>query len=203
MKKVFLACLAVFIVVEASAQNQKFYTEHRFAVELSTGYPYMLDLINPPGREPNSLTTQARNAGQVLQSIQPPLNINLGLTYYVGNRWELSAYAGVHGWFYTRTQYPQFEDVTPDTSGTPEWKKLEYNHRGVYVAAALRYNWFERETVKLYSSAGLGYSFSGRLPIPCLTPIGVHFGRKRWYGLAEATFSAAAIGLQLGVGFRI
>lgn len=122
-------------------------------------------------------------------------------------RWEI-VLTGGYSWVHLPvTQYGTFGI---DPQGNPRYD-LNDPHpdgwmdafRSFALFAQVRRFWNPTRKVKLYSALGGGMIFSGTefSPVPSLTPIAVRFGTGPLKFFIENTFSPAATGFDVGLGW--
>ena len=186
-----------------------FFEEHGHSLTLSTGYPCALSMIFPPGTPDNSVTMDGWKTGTHYKSWYPA-GLNLIYNYQGSRHWEISLAVSVSGWFYSTYQYPEKQSAEMDQGkvfdydATPE-KHTAFDFRGIIPSIHFRYYWLARkEAYQMYSGAGLGIMPAAHpmMVVPSITPVGIRFGKRHWFGLAELTLGATGTGPVLGAGYR-
>ena len=209
MKRAILSLILLLPFVKGQAQETLYYVEHPHSVTISTGIPYFFAMMFPPGNPNSSTTWDAREKGIAFKSLFPT-NLNVGYNYQFSKRWEVAAIITVCGYVYSSKQYPKTgEDergkAVYDWNATPTASAVHYQHRAFIPSAMLRYYWLARKSsFQMYSAAGLGITiFESSIPVcPTLTPLGMRFGGKHWYGQVELTVGTTATLFLGGVGYR-
>ena len=213
-KVFFLVLVSMLSMWTGFAQEAHYYEAHRHSVTVSTGYPFVLAMMYPPGHQNNSMTMDGRRVGVSYHTFAPT-NLCLGYNYQINGRWEASFMLTVCGYIYTASTYPR-KDLTGVESPLPgdefNWqanpldKRTGYDLRGVIPSVTGRYYWLtKKDTFQMYSAAGIGIirTFSSWPPVfPILTPVGIRFGSRHWFGVAELTVGTTATGLLAGAGYR-
>jgi len=202
--KLFLISLAVLIALPAAAQHYD--PDHAHAIEISSGFPSVPALLL------GQFKAQEFETG-IKEETRWRQSLNLGYTYAISEKWDFNAVLGLSTQIYGKYQYPMqavsYEDGTtgqaPDFSADPTYEGLDF--RWVpSIMADFRWKWYRSDSVRLYSSFGLGFvpdvELYGIPVLPYLSPIGINFGRKKLYGLAEVNVSPAATFALVGLGYR-
>ena len=218
---ILLACTAgVFLAGSVSLYAQErpagpapeplYYEQHPHSITVSTGIPFILAMMYPPGSGDNAKTMDGWRTGLKYKT-WTGTNLNVGYNYQLDKRWEISLLVTVCGYVYSQYAYPKSGvdengmDVI-DWKAQPENQGVHYDLRGVMPALMLRYYWLARKSsFQMYSAAGIGYlpGVYGRTPIfPTLTPLGFRFGGGHWYGVAELTAGTTATLVLAGAGDR-
>lgn len=201
MKRILF--LFVLFSIYATAQDAPSYEAHPGSLEITTGYPSFFSMLAAPRTRPES--KEVYETG-IKYKATVPLNLNIGYTRRISRWIDLSAMVNVSTWMYEIYQFPKKSSDSDqyDFSVSPERAGGGLGGWSVSPMAACRIKWMEKEKVSLYTSLGAGlFVGDGRVnPYPYITPIGVRFGKGRWYGLTEITVSPAATGLLIGGGWR-
>lgn len=182
---------------EAPATQQK---SQQHALEFTTGYPGI------PMQFEYGLGIVSLNGQKADRHFQYGLNI--GYTYSWGKRWEVNALLNLHLTKYELYQYPKSEgENVYDWDAEPKLIEKDAKIYGA-VCADVRFKWFVRESVSLYSALGVGFSHDTWLndfpfPYPYIAPVGIKFGKRRVYGLVEVNISAANTFGMAGIGVRL
>ena len=218
MRKALLTLLFLTGALALSAQEipeaqaspaPLFYMEHPHSVTVSTGFPFILAMMYPPGSGDNALTMEGWRTGLSYKTWMDT-NLNVGYNYQIDKRLEVSLLVTVCGYVYSRYAYQktgvdeQGNDMF-DWKSEPENQGIHYDLRGVMPGIMLRYYWLARKSsFQMYSAAGLAYfQRYGRVPVfPTITPLGFRFGGGHWYGVAELTAGTTATALLAGAGYR-
>ena len=201
MRKALL--VLALLLFGASAFSQ----EYHHSVEISTGPPCILGLMYPPGSPDNGLTMEGQQQG-IGYHAWAPMNLSLAYNYQINKHWEVSALLTHCGYIYSKYQYPEKGEgpngMEYDWKATPENLGLRYDSRGFYLTGLARYYWYTKKaSYQWYSAVGASVVNSSSIPIwPVLTPIGIRFGARHWYGRAELTVGVPATLLLVGVGRR-
>ena len=206
--KRLLTIAAILLTASASAQEAPAAKEknHQHALEFTTGYPGLFMLFE------YGLGIEAINGQEADRHFQHGLN--LGYTFSWGKRWELNTLLNLHLTKYELYQHPKREDgYGYDWNAEPTMIEKDADIYGA-VCASVRYKWFARENVSLYSALGLGFTHSLLLegpnlyipipvPLPYFAPIGIKFGKGRVYGIVEANITPANTYGMAGIGVRL
>lgn len=196
----------------AGAQEKKYYEEHRHSVTVSTGIPSLWGSIFPPGSMNNSLTMDGQKTGKGYRTWFTS-NINIGYNCQLDRRLEVSLLITQCGHFYTEYTYPPSDNPQGeetwygagfDWEASPVSKTLHYQLSALIPSAMLRLYWLARKDwFQMYSAAGFGFVLGSSAPIGfTVTPLGVRFGPRHWYGVAELTVGTTATLLLAGAGYR-
>lgn len=208
-QSVLVLLLALVPFLRGQAQEVPFYQEHPHSVEISTGPPFLLAMIYPPGSMDNGLTMNGWHTGLGYKSWFP-VNVSLGYNYQYNRHWEFSFQFTYAAYVYSTYQYPEkgeneFGKVY-DWNATPQNLGLGLDSRVLAPASVVRYYWLTKKPkFQLYSALGVGVflGYTGSLRVcPTLTPFGIRFGSRHWFGRAELTIGPAATLIQIGVGRR-
>ena len=201
-----LTIAAILLTASLSAQEAPAAKEnnHRHALEFTTGYPGFFMLFE------YGLGVESLSGQKADRHFQHGLNI--GYTFSWGKRWELNTLINLHLTKYELYQYPELENSYGyDWDAEPTLTAQDADIYGA-VCAAVRFKWFVREGVSLYSALGVGFSHDVFLsdhnlyipfPLPYIAPIGVKFGKGRVYGIAEVNLSAANTFGMAGIGVKL
>ena len=199
---IFLALLLCALPCSA----QQFDPEHRHSIEISSGIPPFHGFLLSGGS-----TSYRMGSGISTKEIVRP-SLNLGYTYSINEKWDFNFVLNAVALFYKQYQYPAakvtMEDgyvvdsydwnAEPAFVGTQSKWWVSYN-------ADFRWKWYRTDALRLYTAFGLGYvpGFPYFTPVlPYLAPIGINFGAKHLYGVAEFNVSPAATLLLIGAGYR-
>lgn len=207
MKRIVVLTALLAIALQAYAQH--FDPEHRHSIEISSGIPPIhCSLLGTHSGSIEMDPTYGYRENSLLYSV-----INIGYTYAISEKWDFNFVFNLSSRFYTYSNYPIVPAGTAHTSGQVYDYDLvdtraepESSGPGVDLWPSymfdFRWKWYRSDAIRLYSSFGLSY-LPMRWPIyPNFTPIGINFGRKHVYGIAEMSFSTAATLLLVGVGYR-
>ena len=190
--------------------QERYYESHPHSITVSTGIPFALVMFYPPGSMDNGMTMDGEKTGMGYKS-WTWTNLNVGYNYQSDKRWEVSFLVTVCGWVYSKYSYPkkgEDENGNPlfDWKGDRENRGVHYDLRGVMPSVMLRYYWLARKSsFQMYSAGGLAYIPEGfdSIPLfPTITPLGVRFGGRHWYGVAELTAGTTATLFLAGAGYR-
>lgn len=202
MKRTFLLLICLVAPLISRAQAGISQTYHH-SWELSTGFPCLLSVMYPPGTGNSAI--EAEKEGQKLATVFFP-NLSFSYQYRFSRRWEVGARINVHGFIYTRSQYPQNPSGSYDWKANPE-KTVAYESRGIVPSVFARFIWLPREKIQMYSSLGVGFYVNKGTSLsrvaPDFIPIGLHFGKDHFYGIAELSIGSAGTGLLMGLGYRL
>ena len=200
-----LAILFVLLVSTGGAFAQ----EKLHSIEITTGYPSVLHAVEYPWAY--STVEMAWNGQSYKEHYQP--GINIGHTYQWRKRWEVNTMINVHLTILDIEQYPLlpgYDDTAtsgPEATAQYDWNADPAITRQTDVFGALcislRYKWIVRENFSMYSALGTGISLGFPIPVPYVAPLGIKFGKGKFYGLVEANFSAATTYGMAGVGIRL
>ena len=197
MKRLILFSIALLLGVVAKAQ-----TDSRHSLELSTGYPELLSNIYPPGNLDNPATAEAERNGQKFNGLCP-LNLTFTYSYRLDSRWALGLRLNARGWLYNSKQYPE-KGSDYDWKAEPVSSATKIDTRGLAASLFGRYYWSDNGYRQWYSSIGVGINALERYRLePDLIPIGLHWGRKRCFGILELSLGTAGTGVLLGIGWRL
>ncbi len=174
----------------AFAQEEALPFKVKHSFEISTGFPYVWSMMHPPGDLDNSQTKMAEEQGMKLKSLFP-LNLSVSYALKFAPRWEACVRANTRGWIYKR-----FSDSN---------SSLGNEIRGISASLFVRYYWIQNESTQWYSSLGIGNNFYERYNSvePDIIPIGLHWGKKKMYGIAELSYGTAGTVLVFGMGIRL
>ena len=216
MKYPRIICFICLISVQACflpevrAQDAPFYQEHPHSLSASTGVPFLLSIMYPPGSGDNTLTWDGQRTGTSYKSWYPA-GLNLMYNIQAGRHWEFSLAVSMSGWLFSAYQYPESKETGPEGEPQYDWKAkpekttLHFDFRGFIPSVHVRYYWLTRkESYQMYSAAGLGvmlYGYPKRV-YPTLTPVGIRFGKQHWFGTAELGLGTTGTGVLLGAGYR-
>ena len=202
---------ALLVCTPGSAQQ--FDSEHRHSIELTTGVPPAQSLLLATSNLSSSVYGGFKDTRLFIPTI------NVGYTYAMNERWDFNVIINACGAFFRRDKYLQNEVEIRDEAGNlldiekrtdysagVQSSSIKYSGTMYTPMVDFRWKWLRRDDWRLYSSFGLGClvigNFSLVLPTPYLTPIGINYGKKHFYGLAEMNISCASTGLMVGVGYR-
>lgn len=200
-----LAILFMLIVGMGSAFAQ----EKQHSIEITTGYPSVLHALEYPWA--GSTVEMMWNGQSYKEHYQP--GINIGYTYQWRKRWEVNIMLNAHLTILDIEQYPLLpESDGTATSGPDATNQYDWNadpditrQTDVFGAfcASVRYKWIAHQNFSMYSALGTGISLGFPIPVPYVAPLGIKFGKGKFYGLIEANFSAATTYGMAGVGIRL
>lgn len=197
MKRLIFISLALLLGVMAKAQ-----TGSRHSLELTTGYPELFSNIYPPGNLDNPATAEAERIGQKREALCP-LNLTLTYSYRVVSRMALGVRINARGWLYNSNQYPE-KGTGYDWKAEPVSSATKIETRGLATSLFGRYYWSDNGYRQWYSSIGVGINAFERYRLePDLIPVGLHWGRKRCFGILELSLGTAGTGVLLGIGWRL
>lgn len=200
MRRILFTSVLVFLGTCAFGQ-----IDSKHSLELSTGCPELMSNIYPPGNMDNPATADAEKIGQKRESICP-WNLTLTYAYRIASRWDIGARFNARGWFYKSSQYPEkdYGKGGYDWNAKPLSSETCSENRGVATSLFGRYYWSYKEGCQWYSSVGIGINYKEHCRLePDLIPIGLHFGKKRVYGILELSFGTVGTGLIAGIGCRL
>jgi len=122
-------------------------------------------------------------------------SINLSYSQRIRPKLDLGAVLNIGWWSF---------NVNDIETGQKLYRRHTLDNLECFTATVfLRWNWLRRESFTLYSSIGAGVTFTVAMVWPHLTPIGIRYGRKRVYGMAEITGVTTAVGGVIGIGYRL
>ena len=121
------------------------FSQTRHRVEITTGYPYLALMMNPPGSPVNERSRQAEQEGWKTKAIFPP-NFTLTYAYRFAPRWEAGGRFNTCGWIYRKSK---------ESSSS-----LAYENRSLTPSLFVRWNWYAGEKAQWYSSAGVGMNLA-------------------------------------------
>lgn len=190
------------------AQAQHYDPEHRHSIEISTGLPPVHGLLLGSG-------DNARMYGGFDEKTHLRSCFNLGYTYTINEKWDFNFVLDAVAQFYTQTYYPKVSDTYTLPDGTViEQKVFDFRADPISIKHGsrwwvsynfdFRWKWYRSDTVRLYTAFGLGYvpgcPFSPVLPY--IAPVGINWGARHFYGIAELNASPAASIILIGAGYR-
>lgn len=206
-----LSLLWILLLVPFSkglAQERFYFEDHQHSITLSTGIPPILPMMYPRGSANNGYTMDGWNTGTGYKT-HFSYTFTLAYNYQFTKRWEMALVATTCGYIYSQYQHPE-KGVNDYGVMTYDWDDSKRQYQGTYLdfrgiipAAMVRFYWLARESVQMYSAVGAGLMFSSPVILyPTLTPVGIRFGKKHWFGLAELTVGSTATILLAGAGYR-
>jgi hypothetical protein len=210
--RIIVLSIAAALLSSICANAQK------FSIEVSTGYPFPMMTHRDAGPEPGS--PEAAEADQMFlngQSRQITFlpNLNVVCSYHFDPRAEVSLFLNLHGYSYRIVQHPKGGDPSMGIGWPYDETKVEkvlnrgYKNMAVAPGVLFKYYWYNREVWKWYSALGASYLFTEDpvwyqyRVIPQITFIGTHFGRGRWYGVADLSLGPMGLGPQVGCGYQL
>lgn len=203
MKRLFAILALAVCCLPAGAQH--FDPEHRHSIELSTGIPPVHGFMLSGGNY-----TLMYGGYKETTNFRP--SINLGYTFTISEKWDFNFVLNAVGQLYTHTHYPKVDQTVPDGSKYMDYDtskdpvSVEHGSRWwVSYNFDFRWKWYRSDAVRLYTAFGLGYvpGFPYYTPVlPYLAPIGINWGAKHFYGIAELNVSPAASIVLVGAGYR-
>ena len=214
--KAHLTLLAALLLsgVTAFAQEEEdppFFKQ--FSVEIATGLPPIHTLLEVNGSKyDKTLAQQGKKAD--LDGVWIPA-LSLSAVWKTARRWEMVLTGGVSWCHHKMTQYGTFGT---DPHGKPRYNLKDPHFDGwrdSALAGALFFQarcfWNPTQKVKLYSAFGGGLIAAERgffladdariAPVPSITPIAVRFGPGPLKFFIENTYTPAATGFDLGLGW--
>lgn len=209
MRHLSLLCLLLLVPFSKGLAQERFYFEdHQHSITLSTGIPPVMAMMHPPGDPDNGPTMDGWNTGTGYNS-HFSYTFTIAYNYQFTKRWEMALVATTCGYIYSQYQYPEkgvddYGNILYDWDKSKgQYQGTHLDFRGIIPAAMVRFYWLARERVQMYSAAGVGLMFASRpIVYPTLTPVGIRFGRKHWFGLAELTIGSTGTILLAGAGYR-
>lgn len=186
MNRKLLLLFAVLFLVPLSASAQVFDPEHRNGLEINAGLSPVQVLLQSYKSEEG---LEGRNM------IMPCCNISYVFSF--NDVWAIVAGVNIAA--------SRFKLTGPDgkPAGT-EMGRIEPS--GV---ASVRLCWGRKENYTLYSSFGVGMDPKILLasffptPIPNIVPLGVAFGKGKFYGLSELVLGSSSSGVIFGIGCHL
>ena len=214
--KTRLTALVALVLLGASAYAQEedppFFKQ--FSVEIATGLPPIHTLLEVNGTKYNkSLAREGKKAD--LDGVWVPA-WSLSAVWKPARRWEMVLTGGVSWCHHKVIQYGTFGI---DPHGNPRYDLYDPHPDGWRDAAPIgdlffqaRCFWNPTQKVKLYSAFGGGVVLVGKDNyvyvmdsqvgvVPSITPIAVRFGTGPLKFFIENTYSPAATGFDLGLGW--
>jgi len=188
MKKIISMFCLLGLCLAANAQH--FISDKRNSLEFSVGYlplaALLGDYYKPLGAD--EYANMSTNA---------PVGFNASYLYDMNEKWTFQALIDVSTVnFVIGNQNNESKRLASQTTAA--------------LAAVFRCKWFVSESVRMYSSFGVGIDPWLRIndgivpwPLPYLTPLGINFGKKTVYGVSELSVSPAATSWLIGLGIRL
>lgn len=183
---------------KAKSERVKEFDLKPYEVRLSvSGFPF-----SPAFRNDLGVVTGVASSLMWKGTLDEMYADKLGARYTFGNigaefTWNAKKWLALSGGLYiTPFWADKYDSVSKKKIGT------ESGASGTLLVMC-RFNYFNRRYVRLYSSAGLGVSFSGfRVGLDMqIVPIGVTFGDKV-FGFAETGIGSLYLGGNIGIGYR-
>ena len=214
--KAHLTLLAALLLsgVTAFAQEEEdppFFKQ--FSVEIATGLPPIHTIANANNvRYDRSFADQGKEPD--MDGYWMP-SMSISAVWKTAQRWEMVLTGGVSWCHHKMTQYGTFGT---DPHGKPRYNLKDPHFDGwrdSALAGALFFQarcfWNPTQKVKLYSAFGGGLIAAERgffladdariAPVPSITPIAVRFGTGPLTFFLENTYSPAATGFDIGLGW--
>ena len=212
--KTRLTVLAAALLLNATAYAQEeeppFFEQ--FSVEIATGLPPIHTLLEVNGTKYDKALAQQGKEPDMEGAWMPALS--LSAVWKTARRWEMVLTGGVSWCHHKVIQYGTFGI---DPQGNPRYNLKDPYPDGWRDSAPIsafffqaRCFWNPTQKVKLYSAFGGGivqggkdHFFSDSLVgiVPSITPIAVRFGTGHLKFFIENTYSSAATGFDLGLGW--
>ena len=208
MKARFLTLVALFFLgAMTHAQELEVFEEPfqpYFTLELGTGFAPIHTLLQQSGLA-HDYKIADKGLSPQGRSWSPALS--LSAAWHTALKWEFVLTGGLSWCHYKVVQYDTFGI---DPQGRPRydldkprytyWTDSEFS--GALFFQARRF-WNPTQKVKLYSAAGFGLYTDGKeiQPVPSVTLIAVRFGTGPLKFFIENTYSPAATGWLMGLGW--
>ena len=209
MKPLLLALAALLLLggpAFAQEDGDLSFTPY-FALEIGTGIAPIHTLISNGTLGNRGRTLTEDGQGRTYDGAWCP-SFSLSAAWHTSLRWEWAVTIGLSWLHHRAIRYEAF-GIDPqgrnrydlDSYRNIGWKDADFIPAVFFQA---RRFWNPTQKVKLYSALGLGYVFepAGDFGIvPSVTPIAVRFGTGRLKFFIEHTFSPAATGVDVGLGW--
>ena len=209
-----LTALAALLLLSATAYAQEedppFFKQ--FSVEIATGFPPIHTLLEVNGTKYDQSFAREGKEPDMQGAWMPALS--LSAVWKTSPRWEMVLTGGVSWCHHKVIQYGSF-GIDPE--GNPRYDLNDPHPDGwtnTPPAGSLFFQarrfWNPTQKVKLYSAFGGGLVLSGKTNyvtqdrlsfLPSITPIAVRFGTGPLKFFIEHTYSPAATGFDLGLGW--
>ena len=209
-----LTALAALLLLSATAYAQEeeppFFTQ--FSLELATGPAPIHTLLEANGTKYDKSLAQQGKQPDMDGAWMPALS--LSAAWRTSLRWEMVLTGGISWCHHKVTQYGTFGI---DPQGNPRYNLKDPHPDGWRNSAPIgtlffqaRRFWNPTQKVKLYSAFGGGIVLGGKNHyfsdslvgiVPSITPIAVRFGTGPLKFFIEHTYSPAATGFDLGLGW--
>ena len=212
--KTRLTVLAAVLLLSATAYAQEeeppFFKQ--FSVEIATGIPPIHTLLEVNGTKYDKMLAREGKRADLDGAWIPAMS--LSAVWKTARRWEMVLTGGVSWCHHKVIQYGTFGI---DPQGNPRYNLNDPHPDGWTDSAPIgalffqaRCFWNPTQKVKLYSAFGGGMVLGGKDHffsndligiVPSITPIAVRFGTGPLKFFIENTYSPAATGFDLGLGW--
>ena len=210
------AVLLLALSLPAAAQEEATQFKKTYSIELGTGIqPFYMNSWTAPSSQ---VKDEYAQKGQCPEGPYSYPVASLTGVMRISRRSEHILTLGTTWCHHKVVQYPESGGYDP--KGNPRYK-IENGTTIGYANTSFEYSitwqwrhlWTPDKLVVLYTGVGLGvysehvYAMGGHIPLPVVpvpdvTPLGLRFGGKHFYGYAEATLGPVATLAHGGLGWR-
>ena len=178
-------------------------TRHQ-ALELTIGPESFLFMTKPT----TTMKMTSNEDGFYYTGHQQLETLNISYVRSISRRWDLAITGNIHSSRITKDTYPLISESATSIEEKYDWNATPVSSKEYWVngalAASFRWKWWIGENVNLYSAVGAGFMTEWLfIPVPYLAPIGVRFGKRRIYGMAELNVSPVSTFFLVGVGLAL